>query len=259
MSNSVQRALLWLSLTTAVFALAALFAVPRAGAQEARLRLEVPPGAIGAEDPPFTVRIIVEDVTNLGAFEFDLLYQPSTVSLTNVEVGPFLGSSGRRVECIDPRMAPGSVHFICVTLGATPAGPDGSGVLAILTFDPAAEGSSFLRFGGAVLARPDGEPIPATSVDNSLTVGSPPPPATAAASATPAAATPTALATTAAATPTRTPVAPTRTVTETPTAVASTGNGSTNWALWGSVIGGIAALALAAGGVTWWSRARRLS
>jgi general secretion pathway protein D len=256
-SKSLQRARLRVGLTAAIFALVTLAAAPGAGAQETEVRLEVPSGPVGADDAPFTVQVLVEDVTNLGAFEFDLRYEPSVVGLVNVEMGPFLGSSGRRVQCLDPQMAAGSVHFVCVTIGATPAGPDGSGVLATLTFDPAADGSSFLRFGDTVLARPDGQPMPATTVDASVTVGSPPP-ATPLATGTPSAATPTHPTTAAAATATRTAVAPTKTSTETPPATTTADNDGTNWALWGSVIGGIAALAVVAAGVAWWSRARGL-
>jgi hypothetical protein len=257
-SNNAQRALLRVSLTAAILALLTLVAAPGAGAQNARVRLEVPSGPIGADAAPFTVQVLVEDVTNLGAFQFDLLYEPSVVGLTNVDMGPFLGSSGRRVQCLDPKMAPGSVHFVCVSLGATPAGPDGSGVIATLTFDPAADGSSFLRFGDTVLAGPDGQPIPATTEDGSITIGSTPPTGTPPTIGTPTAATPSAPTPAAAAMATRTAVAPTKTSTETPPATASTGNGGTNWAIWGSVIGGIAALVVVAAGVAWWSRTRGL-
>jgi general secretion pathway protein D len=257
-SNNVQRALLWVSLIVAIFALVTLVAAPSARAQNTSVQLEVPSGPIGADDAPFTVQVLVEDVTNLGAFEFDLRYEPSVVGLTNVEMGPFLGSSGRRVQCLDPQMAAGSVHFVCVTIGATPAGPDGSGVIATLTFDPAADGSSFLRFGDTVLAGPDGQPIPATTVDASVTVGSTLPPRTPPATGTPAAATPTAPTTPPATTATRTVVAPRPTSTESPPATTKAEDGDTNWALWGSVIGGIAALAVVGAGVAWWSRARGL-
>jgi len=236
--------------------LAAQTATPDAGAQAASVRLEVPSGPIGADDPPFAVQVIADDVTNLGAFEFDLLYQPSTVNLVNVEVGPFLGSSGRRVQCLDPQMAAGSVHFVCVTIGATPAGPDGSGVIATLTFDPTANGSSFLRFGETVLAGPDGQPIPATTADGSVTIGATVPPATPPATGIPASATPAPTAPTTPAPATKTAVTPAPTSTETPAATATTDNGGTNWALWGSVIGGIAALVVVGAGAAWWSRAR---
>jgi len=257
-SNSARQGLLWVGLTAAVFALVTLVTAPDAGAQDTRVRLEVPSGPIGVDDAPFTVQVLVEDVADLGGFEFDLLYEPAVLSLVRVEAGPFLGSSGRRDECLDPQMAAGSVHFVCVTLGAMPAGPDGSGVLAVLTFDATSEGTSFLRFGETAVVRPDGQPITATTVDASVTVGRTPSTESPLATGTSEAPTPTAGTAAASTTPRSTAVAPTPTSTETPPAGGSTDNDGTNWALWGSVIGGIAALMAATAGVAWWSRTRGL-
>jgi hypothetical protein len=238
---------------------------PRAGAQETKVRLGVPSGNVQVGGAPFTVDVLVEDVVNLGAFQFTLRYDSSVLGFVGVENGALLASSGRRVECLDPRVSPGSVHLVCVTLGALPPGVDGSGVLATLTFAPAAPGASPLQLDEAILASPDGQRISAANESASITVTSPgapqtPPPAGAspvptAAQLTPVAATPTA------ATPTaRTPVAPTPTLVGTPATTGASGDGGTNWPLWGSVIGAAAAVVVvAAAGMLWWSRGRKPS
>ena len=52
-------------------------------------------------------------------------------SYVSVANGPFLGSTGRSVNCAyGPYVLGNSVGFGCATLGATPNGPNGNGVLA---------------------------------------------------------------------------------------------------------------------------------
>ncbi|MGB6837603.1 MAG: cohesin domain-containing protein, partial [Dehalococcoidia bacterium] len=82
----------------------------------------------------FEVDVVVANVTNLGAFEFTLAFDPALVEFASISQGPFLGSSGRTVSCMPPLLAEGSVSFTCVTLGAEPGGASGSGVLAVAQF-----------------------------------------------------------------------------------------------------------------------------
>lgn len=257
----MRQGFLWVGLTAAAFALVTLAAASGASAQEARVRLEVPPGVIGVEDPPFTVDVVVEDIVNIGGFQFDLHFDPSVLTFVNVEMGPFLGSSGRRVECLDPRVGPEYVQFVCVTLGALPPGADGSGVLATVTFDPASPGTSPLRLERVIIARLDGERIPATDEDGSISVALPPGPETPAPADTPPGATPTDLTPTVVTPAEATPVTATpvrATATASPATTSAPENGGTNWSLWGSVIGGAAILVVAAASVAWWSKARKV-
>jgi len=141
-----------------------------AAAQEAAVRLEVPSTPVAADGKPFTLAVVVEDVTNLGAFQFDLTYDPAIVKFVEVQEGPFLGSSGREVRCLPPRTGEGSAGLTCVTLGATPGGPSGSGVLATVTFQPLAPGSSPLHFERLVLADPPAQVLPAQAQDATLAI-----------------------------------------------------------------------------------------
>jgi hypothetical protein len=85
---------------------------------------------------PFTVGVEVDNVENLGAFEFTIGFDPSALEYVGAQEGPFLGSSGRASQCPSVEGFGGKVRMVCVTLGPEPAGPDGSGVLATVVFVP---------------------------------------------------------------------------------------------------------------------------
>lgn len=149
-----------------VFSLASL----RAEAQEATVHIEVPATKVAADGEPFTVSVMVDGVTNLGAFQFELTYDPTVLMLVNAERGPFLGSSGRQVECLPPPTGKDLLRFTCVTLGAKPDGPNGSGVLTTVAFQPLAPGSSPLHFALLILTDPSAQPLPTRAQDATVTV-----------------------------------------------------------------------------------------
>jgi len=111
------------------------------------------------------VGIDIDDVTNLGAYEWVLAYDPDVLDLaggTNPVNGTFLGSTGRSVTCLPPILDEGSVRFGCVSSGAPDPGPSGSGVLSTVTFTAKAAGGSSLCLSWASLtdASPDANDIP---------------------------------------------------------------------------------------------------
>jgi hypothetical protein len=84
----------------------------------------------------FTVAVMIENASNLGAFEFTLTYDATcVVTATDVTLGPFLGSTGRSVFELDPTFGTGIVTYGAASLGATPLGPNGDGVLAIVDLE----------------------------------------------------------------------------------------------------------------------------
>ncbi len=282
--RGVGKGLFWAGLIAAALGVAALAVPSRAGAQGAKVRLQVPATDLTAGGGQFPVDVVVEDVANLGAFQFTLSYDAALLQYVDVHEGPFLGSSGRIVDCLDPRVDPGSVVFVCVTLGPNPPGPDGSGTLATVTLNALGTGTTPLQLGGVTLTQPDAQLIPAASEDAVITlaagavhaVSAPVATQTAAAAGTaptaPAGTAPTAPAGTAPAAPAETapagataalaateavPAEGTPTFVASPAPAETTDGGSTNWALWGSVIGVVAVVIVAAAGVAWWSRARR--
>lgn len=132
--------------------------------------LTVPPGT------NFSVDVVVDEVSNLGAYEFTLVFDPNTIALRGASNGAFLGSTGRTVSCEDPIPGVGSVRLVCRTLGPLPAGPSGSGVLATVRFLALAEGSSPLDLQDSILSDIAGSSIPVTEQDGTATVSSGPTP-----------------------------------------------------------------------------------
>jgi len=118
----------------------------------------------------FVVDVVVDQVTNLGAYEFTLSFDPTIVAYQNVVNGGFLGSSGRQVSCLTPTVTASSVRFGCITLGAEPEGPSGSGVLARVILLAVGPGTSPLDLSGVILTVPWGTVIPAAEQDGSVTV-----------------------------------------------------------------------------------------
>jgi len=195
---------IWPAVLLSLLAIAATHA---AQAQGTTVRLETPRDNPEAGRGSFDVTAVVDDVTNLGAFEFRLTYDSHVIELQDAKEGPFLGSTGRQVECLPPRRTEGAIDFTCLTLGATPDGPAGSGVLAIFTFQPVGAGTSPLHLDQLILTDPPANRLPSQVEDASVTV-------------------------------------------------EQTQGGGFRWALWGPVIGGVAAALAAAGAGVWWLRRR---
>ncbi len=149
--------LLGLALTLAGFA-------GTAGAQGSTATMTVQPPSseqpIKAGGPDIEVNVLASGVHNLAAFQFSLQYDSSILKYKTVDGGPMLGSSGRQVNCLDPKVTDNGkqemLQFNCVTLGPPvsmggKAGPDGSGVLATVTFSPKGGGTSPLQLSDAIL------------------------------------------------------------------------------------------------------------
>jgi hypothetical protein len=125
--------------------------------------------AVGQGDN-FSVDVAVDGVSDLGGYEFTIAFDPAVVAFTGVTNGPFLGSTGRGVSCPGPTITINSVNFKCVTLGASPPGPSGTGVLATVTFLAVGPGTSVLDLQNVKLADVEANLMPATEQDGSVTV-----------------------------------------------------------------------------------------
>ncbi len=139
-------------------------------AQEAVVRID-PASQEVTTGSQFTVRVMVDDVANLGSYEFTLQFDPSVVSYQGVANGDFLGSTGRQVFCpsaiVD--VEAGTVRFGCASSG-TETGASGSGQLAEVTFSADAEGVSPLDLIMVSLSNPWAEDIPAFAENGSVSV-----------------------------------------------------------------------------------------
>ena len=211
-----------------------LSVAPRAHAQQTTVYIEPSSTGAAGDAGAVALSVMVGDVTNLGAFQFELTYDSEILQLVDVQGGPFLGSSGRQVECLTPRRGEASIGLTCVTFGATPDGPTGTGELAVITFESLSTGSSPLRFARLTLTDPPANALPAQAQNATLTVeGGEVSVGAEEATPTPA--------------PGDTPQGD-----NTPGDTAD--DGGFAWSLWGPIIGAVAVALLVAGGFVWWTR-----
>jgi predicted secreted protein/cell division septation protein DedD len=120
----------------------------------------------------FTTDVTIANVTDLGSFEFTLAFSPAIVHAEEAELGDFLGSTGRSTVPMDPvdiNNEAGTITFGAASYGAQ-AGPDGSGVLATISFSPQAEGSSDLHLQDVQVTDTVPDPISVDLQDGQVTV-----------------------------------------------------------------------------------------
>jgi hypothetical protein len=101
-------------------------------------RQVVEPGA------SFTVSVAIEGVSDLGAYEFTLVYDPALVEVVEIEDAGFLESSGRTaIPTPVQTVEPGVVTFGAASIGDA-LGPEGSGDLAVVTMEASGIGTTDL-------------------------------------------------------------------------------------------------------------------
>jgi len=93
----------------------------------------------------FTVAVSIQGAQDLGAFQFDLGFDPAIVQVNGAALAPFLGSTGRNTATVGPNIDNGSglVRFGAFSYGSQP-GPVGDGDLAMITMTAPASGSTVL-------------------------------------------------------------------------------------------------------------------
>ncbi len=119
----------------------------------------------GAED--VMVTITVENAKNFGAFGFQLTYDPNILEVAVdpatqqplIQRGDFLGSTGREIACPDPESQRGVLRVRCNSLRLEPAGPDGAGTLATITFRAVGSGTTELTLDKLEANNPDATEI----------------------------------------------------------------------------------------------------
>jgi hypothetical protein len=109
-----------------------------------RVRIEPTELVVGLNET-FVVQVMIEEANNLGAFQFNLIYDPSVLQVTQTALGAFLESTGNSAVAIGPEVnnTEGKVTFGAISFGNA-AGPSGRGVLATITCVVQGEGSTAL-------------------------------------------------------------------------------------------------------------------
>jgi len=112
-----------------------------------RVRLEPADLVVGLNET-FVVQVLIEEAANLGAFQFDLAYDPSVLQVQEAAVGDFLGSTGQSVVPVGPETNnnndEGRTTFGAASFGSG-SGPSGAGVLATITCIARGGGSTVLE------------------------------------------------------------------------------------------------------------------
>jgi len=107
------------------------------------------------------VEVWTDDVANLGAFQFDVVYDTSIVGQPGASLGSFLESTGREVKPVGPDTTTGvgRVTYGAATTGPNINGPKGSGILATVRFRGLAAGTASLKLEQVLLIDVEGKPI----------------------------------------------------------------------------------------------------
>jgi hypothetical protein len=124
-----------------------------------------------------TISVAAANMSGLGAFQFTVASNPAVTSVVSAQLGPFLGSTGRSVTCFQPAAGAGLFTYVCNTLGNTPTGPTGSGILATLTLHGDGNGISPLTLQDVLLSGVNGAFLPPPGLGSgAVTVVEPPTP-----------------------------------------------------------------------------------
>lgn len=105
---------------------------------------------------PFTIDINITNMEDLYAWEFNVTYDTSILTATNVQEGPFLNASGTKTSQFNKTIddANGWVYAYCSLIGDV-VGTSGGGVLANITFSIDSTGTSSLDLHNSKLVEYD--------------------------------------------------------------------------------------------------------
>ena len=129
------------------------------------------------DSPPrgqmITIDIRVADVTDLGGYGFDLVFDPTALKYIAIEEGEFLKANGTTTLFL-PKVdesSNGILKIANLRFGfPVPAGVDGSGRLVSITFEVSVVKSSGLAFQNVKLQKPDLSLIDVNMVNGSIVV-----------------------------------------------------------------------------------------
>ena len=135
-----------------------------------RVRIEPAHSAVSPGET-FAIEVMIEGAKDLGAFQFELAYDPSIVGVEKTALGDFLGSTGRSVVPLGPQVdeEAGRVVFGAISFGTGP-GPDGRGTLAVVTLMARGEGGTVLDLRDVQVLDTGGSPQPVMAEGARLTV-----------------------------------------------------------------------------------------
>jgi general secretion pathway protein D len=119
----------------------------------------------------FSVSVVITDVEDLGAFQFEMGYDPSVVQVDDAALGPFLGSTGRNVSQLGPTIdnEAGKLTFGAFSFG-TQSGPSGYGLLSAIDMTAGALGATPLDLDTVQVLYPSGASQAVTVEDGMVSI-----------------------------------------------------------------------------------------
>ncbi|MBN1560703.1 T9SS type A sorting domain-containing protein [candidate division KSB1 bacterium] len=114
-----------------------------------------------------TVEILADNVSHLGAFQFDLVYDNRSLRVKEVQAGDIFTNSPNSAVTLGPEIdqATGRLRFGSFSYG-TETGPCGSGVLARVTFESQSSQQQSLRLENVLLTNQRGELLAVSDIAN---------------------------------------------------------------------------------------------
>jgi hypothetical protein len=131
---------------------------------------------VTAHQGPFEMSVLITDVVDLGAFEFDLVYDPDVVLVEDVLLESFLERTGRTAYSgtDDSLKLDGRFGFWAYTTppGGDPRreGPSGKGVLVTTFLSPVDDGTTPLELEEVLVFNTDGDEIHTELFDGTIIV-----------------------------------------------------------------------------------------
>ena len=122
---------------------------------------------------PFTLDLMVENVTDLSGWQADIAFNPAVLSAVSITEGDFLSKDGGSTFFQE-----GSINNITgeitelIAARTTSGGVSGTGVLLSIIFEAQAAGEAFLRFRNVKLGQSNREVMPYTIVIKPIIVQS---------------------------------------------------------------------------------------
>jgi hypothetical protein len=120
-----------------------------------------------------TVDVDIANVTDLYSYQFDLTFDPSILSAVSSSEGPFLATGGNTffISGANDNVG-GTVSATADTLESAVSGVNGSGELAVFTFDAIGTGTSTIGIQNETLLNSSLDVIADTTTGGSVTVQS---------------------------------------------------------------------------------------
>jgi hypothetical protein len=132
------------------------------GGQSLRTRLFIKPSLLGLTvGGTDELAVAVGDVRNLAAFELEVSWNPDVFEVTGVQLGDFLGSTGREVIPVEPVIDNGNgrLSYGAASVGDAP-GPSGHGDLFAIKVAAKTVGETAVEIAASTLTDPGAGLIP---------------------------------------------------------------------------------------------------